>query len=426
MTALSDVMPAFPAPVEPISGRQAQDNLCERMRTMHLKMVDAVLSGEGVCRVAELAAIAVKGRVAIVVPRLGAACLAPADEAGDGEVPVSAELERYVMDRLDGRLTSTPKGVVAEVPVLFRDEMVGAVFLLDDNGFDEAVVIEFLHVAAVASLTDVAVRNANSGVVQNLHGTVVEELRARSERESREFVRRASRLDRDLSRGGVALCMEPTADRPGHVMATILDENPSALTQRMSGTPSRGTQRIVALIPADHDEADPEEMRAAANRLAQRLERYGRVGVSSFHHDPSQLARAIHEAELTVEVLCQLADPRPKFHNVSSASFRMLFRMLASHPQELHSFYEDTVAPIARYDKEHRTELIKTLETYLDHNCNMNATAAALFAHRHTIAYRLERMYQLTQLDPAQFDDREQLGLGLKAYRLMGTVAEVS
>src|ERR1035441_8774292 len=46
------------------------------------------------------------------------------------------------------------------------------------------------------------------------------------------------------------------------------------------------------------------------------------------------------------------------------------------------------------------TDLVSTLETYLAHNANMNATAATVFAHRHTVAYRLERIKELTGLDP--------------------------
>ena len=51
----------------------------------------------------------------------------------------------------------------------------------------------------------------------------------------------------------------------------------------------------------------------------------------------------------------------------------------------MRSFYEDTVAPIVRYDDQYRTDLVGTLEAYLEQNCNMNATAAAIYAHRHTV-----------------------------------------
>ena len=93
--------------------------------------------------------------------------------------------------------------------------------------------------------------------------------------------------------------------------------------------------------------------------------------------------------------------------------------MLASHPEEVKSFYEDTIAPLVRYDEQYSTDLVGTLESYLAENCNMNATAAAIHAHRHTVSYRLERVKELTGLDPFTSEDRERLGLGLKAYRII-------
>ena len=93
--------------------------------------------------------------------------------------------------------------------------------------------------------------------------------------------------------------------------------------------------------------------------------------------------------------------------------------MLASHPEEVRGFFEDTVAPVARYDDQYRAELLPTLEAYLANDCNMNATARAIYAHRHTIAYRLERVKELTGLDPGSSEDRERLGLGLKAQRIV-------
>ena len=46
----------------------------------------------------------------------------------------------------------------------------------------------------------------------------------------------------------------------------------------------------------------------------------------------------------------------------------------------------------------------------------MNATAAAIHAHRHTVGARLERLAVLTRLDPTLHDDRERLALGVKAF----------
>src|SRR4051794_41983092 len=56
--------------------------LVERLRAVHLEMVDAVLGGDGLDKVAALAADAAGAPVAIVIPRLGAAGAAPAAREG--------------------------------------------------------------------------------------------------------------------------------------------------------------------------------------------------------------------------------------------------------------------------------------------------------------------------------------------------------
>jgi sugar diacid utilization regulator len=49
----------------------------------------------------------------------------------------------------------------------------------------------------------------------------------------------------------------------------------------------------------------------------------------------------------------------------------------------------------------------------------MKATAQAIHAHRHTVGDRLERVKELTALDPLRSEDRERLGPGLEAYRII-------
>jgi len=384
--------------------------LVERLRAVHLEMVDAVLGGDGLGRVATLAADAAGAAVAIVVPRLGAAVAsrgAPADLAA---------LRRYVGERARGRPATVPAGVVAEVPIVSGDETIGSVLMLGDPVSPEAT--EFLHLAAVASLTEVAVEEARDEVEQNLRGSFLEDLRAKAgELAAGDVLRRAARLGCDLSRGAVALCAELTTDRPRHVVATIAGEHDGALAQHME-LPGE-SPRVYALLPAGEGAA-PEETLAAARRLATRLQRHGTVGVSSFYSDPAELGRAIQEAELVLDVLRRSHGVSGlPMQDIGTGTYRLLFRVLASHPEEVRSFFDDTVAPIVAYDDQYATDLVGTLESYLEQNCNMNATAAAIYAHRHTVAYRLERVKELTGLDPMQSEDRERLGLGLKAYRII-------
>ena len=124
----------------------------QRVRAVHLRMVDAVLGGDGLEGVASLAASETGAIVAIVVPRLGAA-------AASGPVADLGALRRYVSERSRNRAAAVPPGIVAEVPIASGDEQLGAVLLLGDAE-PAPDALEFLHVAAVACLTEIAVEEA--------------------------------------------------------------------------------------------------------------------------------------------------------------------------------------------------------------------------------------------------------------------------
>ncbi len=398
-------------PAEPDITPPAATSLVERLRAVHLQMLDAVLTGDGLSAVADLAAGAAGGPVAIVVPRLGVAV------ASSGGEPVLGAVRRYVGNTShppSGRVAPVPSEIVAEVPIASGDERIGGVVLLQP-GRPEPEAVEFLHLAAVAALTEVAVEEAREEVEENVRGSFLEELRERPDAiDAGDIVRRASRLGCDLTEGAVVLCAELSSERPRHVVALIASEYAGALAQHIEGGPAG---RVYALLPA---RGDQNATVTAARSLAGRLQRHGVVALSSFYGDPGELGRAIQEAELVLEVL-QRGDGLggPIQEDIGTGTYRLLFRVLASHPEEVRSFYEDTVAAIVRYDDQYRTDLVQTLEAYLEHNCNMNATAAAIYAHRHTVAYRLERVKELSGLDPMQTEDRERLGLGLKAYRII-------
>jgi sugar diacid utilization regulator len=55
----------------------------------------------------------------------------------------------------------------------------------------------------------------------------------------------------------------------------------------------------------------------------------------------------------------------------------------------------------------------------------MNAAAAAIPAHRHTVAYRLDRLRELTGLHPGSADDRERLVIGVKARLVLDALAQI-
>ncbi|MCW2950597.1 MAG: hypothetical protein JWN41_1610 [Thermoleophilia bacterium] len=93
--------------------------------------------------------------------------------------------------------------------------------------------------------------------------------------------------------------------------------------------------------------------------------------------------------------------------------------LLASDPAAAREIYERAIEPLVRYDDQYRTSLVETLSTWFACDASVSMAAARMFAHRHTIRYRLARVRELTGLDSSDTADREQLALGLRAMRLL-------
>ena len=117
------------------------------------------------------------------------------------------------------------------------------------------------------------------------------------------------------------------------------------------------------------------------------------------------------------------ADERTLLAFEATGSYRLLLPAMSEDPGELARFFDETIAPLAAYDDQYETELVTTVQTYLDNDGSVTSTAETLFTHRHTVRYRLERVRELSGHDINSTEGREKLGLGLKAMRVLGITA---
>ena len=178
---------------------------------------------------------------------------------------------------------------------------------------------------------------------------------------------------------------------------------------------------------------EPEELPAKAHLLAKGVQRYVKgllpdltvsVGIGDYKHDPAQLPDAYSEARVALEIGHRIHGPSCVSTFGRTGTYKLLFRVLRENPEELEAFYGETLEPVVHYDSRYGTELVQTLITYLGNDASTVRTAGDLFAHRHTIRYRLDRVGELTGLDVDKSEDRERLTLGIKAMQLLGRVPE--
>jgi sugar diacid utilization regulator len=189
------------------------------------------------------------------------------------------------------------------------------------------------------------------------------------------------------------------------------------------------TSQIVALVPAADDGAVRRAADSVARELATALTGFTyAVGISRVAVDPVDLHRAGHEALLAANVAeGHSAGDEPEPAQVlafeDTGSYRLLLSAMSEDRLELERFYAETVGPLAAYDEQYETDLVQTLETFLECDGNVAGSAQRLYTHRHTVRYRLERVREISGLDVGSTDGRERLSLGLKAMRVLGIAA---
>jgi sugar diacid utilization regulator len=193
----------------------------------------------------------------------------------------------------------------------------------------------------------------------------------------------------------------------------------------------RSDNVILFLGPSEKE--PPEELPELARRLARGVQRYVKgllpdltvsVGIGRYKKDPILLPDAYSEAEVALEIGHRIHGPSSVSTFEDTGTYKLLFRVLQENPEELDAFYDETLGPVVLYDSRYGTDLVQTLTTYLNNDASTVRTATDLFAHRHTIRYRLDRVGELTGLDVDKSEDRERLTLGIKAMQLLGRVPE--
>lgn len=241
-----------------------------------------------------------------------------------------------------------------------------------------------------------------------------------------DIVARGAELGADLDRGAGVLVLRaaPRAAQTGEWRGRVLTLALRALRSLAPGAlatteDTEGAAEVAVIVPAEDDERLARAAAGLARELADSLTGFHvTIGRSRRSADPVDLYRAGSEARLAVNV--GEAEGRPLLAFEDTGAYRLLLPAMSDDPAELERFYAETIQPLADYDEQYETELVATVEAYLDNDGNVAATAKQLFTHRHTVRYRLERVRELCGHDVSATEGREKLGLGLKAMRVLG------
>jgi DNA-binding PucR family transcriptional regulator len=369
-------------------------------------ITEAVESGAGLPEVVRAAARALEASLAVSDAwgaTLAVAARSPAEE-------------RALLSQGDG---------VTSIPLRVADAVVGALHMRAKT--EPSASMRRLLATMIASEVErvrAPERASESAAADFLRAVLAREL---TERE--ELMARAKELSLDVQEGASMIVARAHPQTPtdegwrGRVRA-IAERGARAVSNRSIAALSERdgivAAEVLLLVPGGDETAAARAADGILREMQAGLAGYTfALGRSRITEDPADLPRAASEALLAANV-AQGSNDGAALAFEQTGAYRLLLSAMSENPNELQRFYDETVEPLVAYDEQYETELVRTLEAFLEADGNVAGTAQRLFTHRHTIYYRLERVRELSGHDVSSSDGREKLSLGLKAMRVLG------
>lgn len=225
-----------------------------------------------------------------------------------------------------------------------------------------------------------------------------------------DTLRRAHAFGYDLSLGYIALVgVGPEDD---HRKEATVAGGASKVSAHASGDPIvlQKAEHTIALIPVD----PLIESASLPEKLVAELEEPWRFGAGGPEPGLEGIRRAYLEAKEAIEIgiALELGGPVYRFNDL------LLYHFLRIEPALAERFVMECLGPLIEYDERRKGELIKTIEAYFGSDGSVKLAGEALFAHPHTVTYRLKQVERLTGWSLRDPEDKLRLQLALRAYRL--------
>lgn len=129
------------------------------------------------------------------------------------------------------------------------------------------------------------------------------------------------------------------------------------------------------------------------------------IGVGNFYYGIEGLKKSFFEAKSALKIGKQTWGENKIFHY---DSFGVIAPLFANVSNNKIPFSNKKISNIKK-DK----NLFKTLKSFLNNNLSLSKTAQELKIHRNTLIYRLEKIEELSDLNPKNFEDAFQLYIGI-------------
>jgi PucR family transcriptional regulator, purine catabolism regulatory protein len=141
------------------------------------------------------------------------------------------------------------------------------------------------------------------------------------------------------------------------------------------------------------------------------------IGIGSQYETIHLLHKSFSEANESIRLMQKFEDRGGISHFEDHSVYHFLDTNIKDI--ELEAFFLKSLGTIYEHDRLHGTSYIITLENFFSNNLNISETAKAMFLHRNTLIYRIDKIKEILNSDLKNSEELLQLQIALKIFRLL-------
>jgi len=346
------------------------------------------------------------------------------DLAVEAGGPPGAEALRLA-ERLWG---PSVEGVPRFVPLAIGDGppgLLGVLCRAQAAGADNVVSAVASHAAVALRHHELVSRLREENVVKDFF-----EALSRGDGNTEALESQAARLGIDLDDQFIVVHAVPWAGRPAErrrpssreararlsTWAEVVAALESRLTSALPGTlvDSRATYcRALVKAPRGRERKVVETITTVHEKIDRDSDASMTVGLSNSCQGAGSFPQGFEEAASAAEVGALIKD-RPGVYTYDDLG---PYRYVLDAEEGVRDRHQERLGRLVQYDQRRGTELLHTLEVYLESRGNIVRTARTVYAHPNTLRQRLARIEQLSGFD-LEHEDWLSLGIAIKLVKL--------
>ncbi|MGG4488436.1 PucR family transcriptional regulator [Metabacillus idriensis] len=142
-----------------------------------------------------------------------------------------------------------------------------------------------------------------------------------------------------------------------------------------------------------------------------------KAGIGSIYKDAEQIELSYKEAIAVQNIKKRFVNETKGLISFSELGIYQYLDLL-NEKRKQEGFVNYPLRKLKEYDEMHHTNLVETLEVYLDKDSNVNDAAKALNVHVNTLSYRIKRISQIAELDLRDPNQKITVYLNLKLDKM--------